>query len=180
VFVGWIFSGIRFAFGLSAWSATADLSSGLLMSSLTAADCISGEMRCFPVSFYFRVGGYVASCGASFRSPLSVMADLLGVFLFLWWQKQEDGRHKKEGVSPLRVLECWPPFSELLFSSLLLGVCLCMPSVCLCGLLYEASYRSGVENLDYTRLLDNQVVFQRACNLINYGLIYSFFRLKKL
>jgi len=56
-----------------------------LMFSLTAADCISGEMRCFPVSFYFRVGGFVASCGASFRSPVSVMADLLGVFLFLWW-----------------------------------------------------------------------------------------------
>ena len=37
------------------------------------------------VSFYFRVGGSVAGCGASFRSPVSVMADLLGVFLFLRW-----------------------------------------------------------------------------------------------
>ena len=87
------------------------------------------EMRCSPVSFYFRVGGSVASCGASFRSPVSVMADLFGVFLFLRWQKEEDGRHKKEGVSPLRLQECWPPFSGLLFSSLLLGVCLCTPSV---------------------------------------------------
>jgi len=91
-----------FASGLSAWSATADLSSGSLMSSSTAADCISGEMRCFPVSFYFRVGGSVASCGASFRSPVSVMADLFGVFLFLRWQKEEDRRHKK-GVSLLRL-----------------------------------------------------------------------------
>ncbi|KAG2564701.1 hypothetical protein PVAP13_7NG085700 [Panicum virgatum] len=79
------------------------------------------------------------------------------VFLFLQWQKEEDGRHKKEEVSPLRLQECWPPFVGLLFSSLLPGVCLCTPSVCLCSLLYEASYRSGVENLDYTRLLDDQI-----------------------
>ncbi|KAG2629246.1 hypothetical protein PVAP13_3KG437101 [Panicum virgatum] len=118
------------------------------------------------VSFYFRVGGSVAGCGASFRSPVSVMADLLGVFLFLRWQKEEDERHKKEGVSPLRLQECWPPFSRLLFSSFLRGVCLCTPSICLCGLLFEASYRSEVENLDYTRLLEDQVVFQRACNLM--------------
>ncbi|KAG2585283.1 hypothetical protein PVAP13_6KG265624, partial [Panicum virgatum] len=83
------------------------------------------------------------------------------VFLFLRWQKEEDGRHKKE-VSPLRLQECWPPFVGLLFSSLLPGVCLCALSVCLCSLLYEASYRSGVEFLDYTRLLDDQAVFQRA------------------
>ena len=95
------------------------------------------EMRCSLVSFYFRVGGSVAGCGASFRSPVSVMADLLGVFLFLRWQKKEDERHKKEGVSPLRLQECWPPFSRLLFSSLLLGVCLCTPSICLCGLLFD-------------------------------------------
>ncbi|KAG2592763.1 hypothetical protein PVAP13_5NG577780 [Panicum virgatum] len=55
------------------------------------------------VSFYFRVSGSVAGCGASFRSPVSVMADMLGVFFFLRWQKEEDGRHKKEGVSPLRL-----------------------------------------------------------------------------
>ena len=163
---GFVVPAEGFASGLSAWTATADLSSGSLMSSSTAADCISGEMRCFPVSFYFRVGGSVASCRASFRSPVSVMADLFDVFLFLRWQKEEDGRHKKEKVSPLRLQECWPPFVGLLFSSLLPGVCLCTPSVCLCGLLYEASCRSGVENLDYTRFLDDQVVFQRACNLM--------------
>ena len=93
---GFVVPAEGFASGLSAWSATADLSSGSLMSSSTAADCISGEMRCFPVSFYFRVGGSVTSCGASFRSPVSVMADLFGVFLFLRWQKKEDGRQKKE------------------------------------------------------------------------------------
>ena len=91
----------------------------------------------------------------------------IGLF-FLRWQK-EDGRHKKEEVSPLRLQECWPPFVGLLFSSLLPSVCMCTPSVCLCSLLYEASYRSGVENLDYTRLLDDQVVFQRACNLMMYS-----------
>jgi len=112
------------------------------------------------VSFYFRVSGSVAGCGASFRSPVSVMMDLLGVFLFLRWQKEEDGRHKNEGVSPLRLQECWLPISGLLFSSLLLGVCVRTPSVCVCGLLYEASYRSEVENLDYTRLL-----FQHVYNL---------------
>ena len=84
------------------------------------------------------------------------------VFLFLRWQKEEDGRHKKEEVSPLRLQECWPPFVGLLFSSL-------SPGVCLCSLLYEATYRSGVENLDYTRLLDDQIVFQRACNLMMYS-----------
>ena len=89
----------------------------------------------------------------------------IGLF-FLRWQKEEDGRHKKEEVSPLRLQECWPPFVGLLLSSLLPGVCLCTPSVCLRSLLYEASYRSGVEKLDYTRFLDDQVVFQRACNLI--------------
>ncbi|KAG2585277.1 hypothetical protein PVAP13_6KG209012 [Panicum virgatum] len=88
------------------------------------------------------------------------------VFLFLRWQKEEDGRHKKEEVSPLRLQECWPPFVGLLFSSLLPSVCLYTLSVCLCSLLYEASYRSGVEFLDYTRLLDDQVVFQRACNMM--------------
>ena len=88
------------------------------------------------------------------------------VSFFFWWQKEEDGRHMKEGVSLLRLQKCWPPFSGFLFSSLLLGVCLCTPSVCLCGLLYEESYRSGVENLDYTRLLNDQIVFQRACNLM--------------
>ncbi|KAG2634636.1 hypothetical protein PVAP13_2NG173506 [Panicum virgatum] len=74
------------------------------------------------------------------------------VFLFLRWQKEEDGRHKKEKVSPLRLQECWLSFVGLLFPSLL-----------------SASYRSGVENLDYTRLLDDQVVFQRACNLMMYS-----------
>ena len=90
------------------------------------------------------------------------------VFFFFGGRKKktEDGRHKKEEVFPLRLQECWPPFVGFLFSSLLPGVCLCTLSVCLCSLLYEASYRSGVEFLDYTRLLDDQVVFQRACNLI--------------
>ncbi|KAG2576977.1 hypothetical protein PVAP13_6NG066700 [Panicum virgatum] len=73
------------------------------------------------------------------------------VFLFLRWQKEEDRRHKKEEVSPLRLQECWPRFVGLLFSSFLPGVCLCTPSVYLCSLLYEASYRSGVEKLDYIR-----------------------------
>jgi len=91
------------------------------------------------------------------------------VFLFLRWQKEEDGRHKKEEVSPLRLQECWPPFIGLLLSSLLPSVCLSTPSVCLCSLLYEVSYRSGVEKLDYTRFLDDQVVFQRACNLMIYS-----------
>ena len=72
------------------------------------------------------------------------------IFIFIQWQKEEDGRHKKEKVSPLRLQECWPPFVGLLFSSLLPGVCLCTPSVWLCSLLYEASYRSGVEFLDCT------------------------------
>jgi len=40
---GFVVPAVGFASGLSAWSATADLSSGLLMSSLTAADCISGR-----------------------------------------------------------------------------------------------------------------------------------------
>jgi len=39
----------------------------------------------------------------------------------------ERRRRKTQGVSPLRLQECWPPFSGLLFSSLLLGVCLCTP-----------------------------------------------------
>jgi len=47
------------------------------------------EMRCSPVSFYFRVGGSVAGCGASFRSPVSVMADLFGVFLFFGGRKKK-------------------------------------------------------------------------------------------
>ncbi|KAG2537012.1 hypothetical protein PVAP13_9NG247773 [Panicum virgatum] len=44
-----------------------------------------------------------------------------------------------------------------------LGFCsrVCLPGVCLCSLLYEATYRSEVENLDYTSLLDDQIVFQR-------------------
>jgi len=117
------------------------------------------------VSFYFRVSGSVAGCGASFWSPVSVMMDLLGVFLFLRWQKEEDGRHKKKGVSPLPLQECWLPISGLLFSSLLLGVCVLTLSVCVCGFLYdEALYRSEVENLDYTRLL-----FQCVCNLMMYS-----------
>ena len=39
------------------------------------------------------------------------------------------------------------------------------------SLLYKASYRSGVEKLDYTRFLDDQVVFQRACNLMYSAMI---------
>ena len=81
------------------------------------------------------------------------------VLLFLQWQKEEFGRHEKEEVSPLRLQECWPPFVGLLFSNLLPSICLCTLSVCLCSLLYEESYRSVVENLDYTKILDDQVVF---------------------
>jgi hypothetical protein len=83
------------------------------------------------------------------------------IFLILRWQKEEQGRHKKEEVSPLRLQE---------FSCLL-------PSVCLCNHLYKSSYRFGVEILGYTKRgynLDNQVldirsVFQYACNVMIYS-----------
>jgi len=131
------------------------------------------ELWSFPLLGY--LSGWPATSSSSFldffpawRRRICFLR-WIGVFLFLRWQKEEDGRHKKEGVSPLRLQECWPPFSGLLFSSLLPGVCLYTPSVCLCGLLYKTSYMSGVENLDYTRPLDDQVVFQCACNLMMYS-----------
>ena len=51
-----------------------------------------------------------------------------------------------------------------------------LPSVCLCGHLYESSYRFGVEILGYTKRgynLDDQVldicsVFECACNMMMY------------
>ena len=84
------------------------------------------------------------------------------VFLIIWWQKEE--------VSPLRLQECWPSFIGHMFSGLL-------PSVCLCGHLYESSYRFEVGILGYTKRgynLDDQVldihsVFQCACNVIMYS-----------
>jgi hypothetical protein len=83
------------------------------------------------------------------------------IFLILRWQKEEQGRHKKEEVSPLRLQE---------FSCLL-------SSVCLCNHLYKSSYRFRVEILGYTKRgynLDNQVpdirsVFQYACNVMIYS-----------
>ena len=52
-----------------------------------------------------------------------------------------------------------------------------LPSVCMCGHLYEPSYRFGVEILGYTKRgynLDDQVldirsVFQCACNVMMYS-----------
>ena len=62
------------------------------------------EMRCSPVSFYFRVGGSVAGCGASFRSPVSVMADLLG-------EGFGDGG-RCTTTSSHAATNCWRPRSE--------------------------------------------------------------------
>jgi hypothetical protein len=58
------------------------------------------------------------------------------IFLILRCQKEEEGKHKKEEVSQVRVQECWPSFVGHLFSGLL-------PSVCLRGHPYRASYRFG-------------------------------------
>ena len=93
------------------------------------------------------------------------------VFLILRWQKEE-GRHKKEEVSLLRLQECWPSFVGHLFSGHRL-----LPSICLCGHLYKSSYRFGVENLGYTRpgynlddqILDIHCVFQYACIMMMYS-----------
>ena len=46
------------------------------------------------------------------------------VFLFLWWQKEEDGRHKKEEVSPLRLQEC---LATICWASVLEFVAGCLP-----------------------------------------------------
>jgi hypothetical protein len=82
------------------------------------------------------------------------------VFLILRWQKEE-GRHKKEKVSQLRLQECWPSFIGLLFSGLLLSVCLYVHP-------YETSHRFGFEiwsysqcgyNLDENRFLNISSVF---------------------
>jgi hypothetical protein len=51
-----------------------------------------------------------------------------------------------------------------------------LPSACLCGHLYESSYRFGVEILVYTKreynlddqVLDTRSVFQCACNVMIY------------
>ena len=62
------------------------------------------------------------------------------VFLILWWQKKEEGRHQKEEVSQLHLYEYWPSFVGRLFSGLL-------PSVCLCGHPYrKASYGFGLRS----------------------------------
>ena len=92
------------------------------------------------------------------------------VFLILRWQKEEERSQKKEKVSQLRLQECWSSFVGHLLSGLL-------PSVCLCGHLYESSYRFGVEILGYTKRgynLDDQVldirsIFQCACNVMMYS-----------
>jgi len=90
-------------------------------------------------------------------------------------RRRRKTQERSFSTSPAGVLAAilWASILEFvagcLSSSLLLGVYLCTPSVCLCGLLYEASYRSEIENLDYTKLLDDQIVFQRACNLMMYS-----------
>ena len=92
------------------------------------------------------------------------------VFLILRWQKEEERRHKKEEVSPLHLQECWLSFVGHMFSDFLL-------SVCLCGHLYESSYRFGVEILSYTmrgynlvdQFLDIRSVFRCACNVMMYS-----------
>ena len=76
-----------------------------------------------PVSFYFRVGGSVAGCGASFRSPVSVMADLLGVFLFLVAERRRRKTHERRSfsTSPAEVL------AAILWVSVLEFVAGCLP-----------------------------------------------------
>jgi hypothetical protein len=68
------------------------------------------------------------------------------------------------------VQERWPSFVGHLFSGLL-------PSVCLCGHPYRASYKLGFEilsyshrgyNLDENMFLDICSVFQSACNVLMY------------
>ena len=79
------------------------------------------------------------------------------IFLILWWQKEE-GKHKKEEVSPLRQQECWSSFLGHMFSGLL-------PSVCMCGHPYESSYMLEVEILSYTKReynLDDQFLDIRS------------------
>ena len=75
------------------------------------------------VSFYFRVSGSVAGCGASFRSPVSVMADLLGVFLFLVAERRRRKTHERRSfsTSPAEVL------AAILWVSVLEFVAGCLP-----------------------------------------------------
>jgi hypothetical protein len=98
------------------------------------------------------------------------------VFLTLQWQKEEEGIHKKEEVSQLRLQECWPSFIGHIFSGLL-------PSVCLCGHPYETLYRFGFEIWSYSKrrynkdkilFLDRCGVIQRACNVIMYTTIFYY------
>ena len=65
------------------------------------------------------------------------------VFLILRWQKEE-GKHKKEEVSQLRLQGCWPSFVGRLVSGLL-------PSVCLSGHPFEASKRFGLKIWSYSQ-----------------------------
>ena len=65
------------------------------------------------------------------------------IFLILWWQKEEEGRQKREEVSQLCLQECWSSFVGHLFLGLL-------PSVCLCSHPYEASYKFGFEIWSYS------------------------------
>ena len=44
-----------------------------------------------------------------------VKISLRSAFHILRWQKEEEERHKKEEVSQLRLLECWPSFVGHLF-----------------------------------------------------------------
>ena len=86
------------------------------------------------------------------------------VFLILRWQKEEKGRHTEEEVSQLRLQERWPSVGHLLSGRKQL-----LPSICLCGHLYKASNRFGVEiwsllqhgyNIDEFRFLDRCLFFQ--------------------
>jgi len=58
------------------------------------------------VSFYFRVSGSVAGCGGSFPSPVSMMADLLGVLFFssVAERRRRQTQERSFSTSPAGVL----------------------------------------------------------------------------
>ena len=98
----------------------------------------------------FFPGGDIKACYKFLRSPLHFVVVRFGhdeglgriifrsVFLNLLWQKEEEGRYKKEEVSQLRLQGCWPPFVGHMFSGLL-------PIVCMYGHPCEASNMFGFE-----------------------------------
>ena len=102
-----------------------------------------------------------------------VKISLRSAFHILRWQKEEEERHKKEEVSQLRLVECWPSFVGHLFSGHL-------PNVYQYGHLYEASYWFEFEiwsysqcgyNLDENQFLDICSVIQSAYNVLMYPTI---------